>query len=125
MDEITSKTAPFRVGDQVTVPWLNEPGTVAHVNADCSRILVSFPDGSETFCNVHALKLVPQPTISLEETRELYDAIERAAAAAHDRFYEVDGSDVDKDLSYAYQTERIKRNWREVVIAVLQSASNR
>lgn len=46
-------------------------------------------------------------------------AIEAAAEAAHDRFYEI-APDMS-DLGYMFADERTKRAWREVAVAVLQA----
>lgn len=58
---------------------------------------------------------------SLAEARRAYAAIEAAAEAAHDRFYEVTAD--TSDMGYAFETEKTKRAWREVAVEVLKAVS--
>ncbi len=55
----------------------------------------------------------------LKRARALAKAIDVAAEAAHDRFYEI-GPGLS-DLGYAFADERTKRAWRDVVAEVLQA----
>jgi len=51
--------------------------------------------------------------------KQLHDAIEAAAEAAHDRYREITAE--TSDLGYAFASEREKREWREVVLEVLRA----
>jgi hypothetical protein len=51
--------------------------------------------------------------------RQFNQALERAAEAAHDRFYEITAE--MSDLGYAFADDRTKRHWREVAVVVLRS----
>lgn len=108
----------FRTGDRVCVPDGRE-GVVFRVDYDTVHLTLS--DGE--LCHVDSPQLThavpPVWQTSLAEARRVYSAIETAAEAAHDRFYEIVVE--TSDLGYRFADERTKRAWREVAIEVLKA----
>ena len=58
----------------------------------------------------------------IASAKALSAAIESAAEAAHDRFYEISAD--TSDLGYAFADDRTKATWRDVAMAVLRSVSD-